>query len=252
MALILRIALDTPLRVEFDYLPPIDAFGKVPKLGVRVRVPFGRRQVIGVLVSIARESSLAPAKLKTALEILDETPVFDAITFELLRWAADYYHHPLGEVIAAALPLALRGGVASDDTAQLWTLSDLGLRELESPTGRRAPKQRALLAWLKGKWRGGRTCPRHGIQAGPPRCVGKARLATFDACCARTRGVRAASQRRIPDQRASPRRRYDNRLIGPVRGLPAPWRDWQRQDGSVLAGYRRGIGGRRPGAGAGA
>jgi len=103
MALILQIALDTPLHREFDYLPPIDAFDKTPKLGVRVRVPFGRRQLIGVLVGIARESSLAPAKLKAALEILDETPVFDAVTFELLRWAADYYHHPLGEVLATAL-----------------------------------------------------------------------------------------------------------------------------------------------------
>jgi primosomal protein N' (replication factor Y) len=148
MALILQIALDTPLRREFDYLPPIDAFDKAPKLGVRVRVPFGRRQLIGVLVGIARESSLAPAKLKTALEILDETPVFDAVTFELLRWAADYYHHPLGEVIAAALPVALRSGAASDDVAEIWTLSEVGLRELELPTGRRAPQQRALLAWL--------------------------------------------------------------------------------------------------------
>jgi primosomal protein N' (replication factor Y) len=148
MALILQIALDTPLRREFDYLPPMDAFDKAPELGVRVRVPFGRRQLIGVLVGIARESSLPPAKLKAALEILDETPVFDTVTFELLRWAADYYHHPLGEVIAAALPIALRGGAASDDVAEVWTLSERGLRELESPTGRRAPQQRALLAWL--------------------------------------------------------------------------------------------------------
>jgi primosomal protein N' (replication factor Y) len=148
MALILQIALDTPLRREFDYLPPIDAFGMAAKLGVRVRVPFGRRQLIGVLVGIARESSLAPAKLKAALEILDETPVFDAVTFDLLRWAADYYHHPLGEVIAAALPVALRLGAASDDVAEFWTPSERGLRELESPTGRRAPQQRALLAWL--------------------------------------------------------------------------------------------------------
>ena len=39
-------------------------------------------------------------------------------TFELLRWAADYYHHPLGEVIAAALPVALREGQAADDSAE--------------------------------------------------------------------------------------------------------------------------------------
>ncbi len=146
--MILQIALDTPLRREFDYLPPSDAAGRLPRVGVRVRVPFGRRQLIGVLVGIASESTLGAAKLRPAFEILDETPVFDAATFELLRWAADYYHHPLGEVIAAALPVALRSGAGADDTTEVWTLSELGLRQLEHPAGRRAPQQRALLAWI--------------------------------------------------------------------------------------------------------
>ncbi|HWJ34983.1 MAG TPA: primosomal protein N' [Steroidobacteraceae bacterium] len=148
IALILQIALDTPLRREFDYLPPADTCCKVLSPGVRVLVPFGRRQLIGVLVGIAAESSLEPAKLKSALKILDQTPVFDAVTFDLLRWAADYYHHPLGEVMAAALPVALRAGQAADDMAEVWTVSDMGKEELASPSRRRAPQQRALLAWL--------------------------------------------------------------------------------------------------------
>jgi primosomal protein N' (replication factor Y) len=118
--LILQIALDTPLRRVFDYLPPAqvlgvpgDAGAATPKLGVRVRVPFGRRKMIGVLVGIASGSAVPVAKLKPALDILDREPVFDPVTFELLRFAADYYHHPLGEVIAAALPAALRAGQAT-------------------------------------------------------------------------------------------------------------------------------------------
>ena len=63
IALILQIALDTPLRRVFDYLPPADTGGGTPKLGVRVSVPFGRRQLIGVLVGITQASSIAPAKL---------------------------------------------------------------------------------------------------------------------------------------------------------------------------------------------
>ena len=73
-------------------------------------VPFGRRQLIGVLVGITQASSISPAKLKPALALLDDEPVFDPVTFDLLRFASDYYHHPLGEVIAAALPAALRLG----------------------------------------------------------------------------------------------------------------------------------------------
>lgn len=151
--MILQIALDTPVRQVFDYLPPVDPSGEAPKPGVRVRVPFGRRQLIGILVGIAQDSRVPPAKLKAALEIMDEEPVFDPVTFELLRWAADYYHHPLGEVIAAALPVALRAGQAACGTAETWALSDAGRRELQSPTARRAPRQRALMLWLAERGR---------------------------------------------------------------------------------------------------
>jgi primosomal protein N' (replication factor Y) len=74
--------------------------------------------------------------------------VFDPVTFDLLRFASDYYHHPLGEVIAAALPAALRQGQAANAAADLWSLSEAGRRELASPTSRRGPRQRALLKWF--------------------------------------------------------------------------------------------------------
>jgi len=149
ITVILQIALDTPLRRVFDYLPPADAAGRTPKLGIRVRVPFGRRQLIGVLVGVAETSSISAVKLKPALALLDDEPVFDPVTFDLLRFASDYYHHPLGEVIAAALPAALRLGQTADDgAAVLWSLSEAGTQELASPSSRRGPRQRALLQWL--------------------------------------------------------------------------------------------------------
>ncbi len=146
--MILQVALDMPLRCLFDYLPPLaDATAPVPlRPGARVRVPFGRRQLVGILVGVAAESPIARAKLKAALAVLDEEPIFDAVTFDLLRWAADYYHHPIGEVFAAALPASLRDGRALHQ--QCWDLTPAGRREIQTPSGRRAPKQRALLAWL--------------------------------------------------------------------------------------------------------
>jgi primosomal protein N' (replication factor Y) (superfamily II helicase) len=148
ITVILQIALDTPLRRVFDYLCPPDVSAETLKLGVRVRVPFGRRRLIGVLIGTCLKSAIPAEKLKSALEILDWRPVFDPVTFELLRWAADYYHHSLGEVIAAALPVSLRAGQAADDIVESWALTEAGREELERPTGRRAPQQRALLAWL--------------------------------------------------------------------------------------------------------
>ena len=145
--MILRVALDTPLRRIFDYLPPLEAARETLQPGVRVRVPFGRRQLIGVLVAVSQHSAIAPAKLRAATEILDAAPVFDPVTFELLRWAADYYHHSWGEVIAAALPVALRNGQPACAMPLLWSLSGAGRRELETAAGR-GPRQRALLRWL--------------------------------------------------------------------------------------------------------
>jgi primosomal protein N' (replication factor Y) len=157
--MILQIALDTPLRRVFDYRPPA-AYAEPdprppPRLGVRVRVPFGRRQLIGILVGIETQSAVAAVKLKSALEILDEAPIVDPVTFELLRWAAQYYHHPLGEVFAAALPASLRAGQPTQDTSEWWALSAAGQVELSTPSGRRAPQQRALLAWLAERGRAG-------------------------------------------------------------------------------------------------
>src|SRR6202795_675770 len=86
--MILQIALDTPLRRVFDYRPPADFSGDgSPRLGVRVRVPFGRQQLIGILVGVASESAVAAPKLKTALEILDLHPIVDPVTFALRSWA---------------------------------------------------------------------------------------------------------------------------------------------------------------------
>jgi primosomal protein N' (replication factor Y) (superfamily II helicase) len=148
--MILQIALDTPLRRVFDYRPPAAVSGASapPRLGVRVRVPFGRQHLIGILVGIAAESAVAAVKLKSALDILDEHPIVDPVTFDLLCWAAEYYHHPIGEVFAAALPVSLRAGQPALQKTEWWSLSGTGRQELSAPGTRRAPQQRALLAWL--------------------------------------------------------------------------------------------------------
>jgi primosomal protein N' (replication factor Y) len=148
--MILQVALDTPLRRVFDYLPPAPRpSGQAPPLpGARVLVPFGRQRLIGILVGMVSSTTVPLHKLKVALEFLDERPVFDPVTFELLRWAADYYHHPIGEVYAAALPAALRSGHPAVVSTEHWSLTELGREELKNPNSKRAPQQRALLSWL--------------------------------------------------------------------------------------------------------
>ena len=124
---ILRIALDTPLRRLFDYLPA-RAAGHAPQPGVRVRVPFGRQRLVGMIHSLATSSELPTEKLKPILDVLDAEPVLDARVLELLEFAAQYYHHPLGAVIAAALPKQAREGAAARALTERWFASAAGNR----------------------------------------------------------------------------------------------------------------------------
>jgi primosomal protein N' (replication factor Y) len=122
----LEIALDTPLRRVFDYRCPAIVAPAGLQAGMRVRVPFGRRRMVGVLTGVKSVTSVPATKLKTAIEILDREPVFDRGLFELLRWSADYYRHPIGEVLAAALPTALRAGTALHEHIERWQMTELG------------------------------------------------------------------------------------------------------------------------------
>ncbi len=141
---VLRVALPTPLRQLFDYR---GTAGRIEP-GMRVRVPFGRQRAIGVVMSTAATSDLPEEKLKTVLETLDERPVFDKGLLELLQWAAGYYHHPIGEVLAAALPKALRLGASLAAQEERWWLTPAGRAACTQGEPRRAPRQRELLAAL--------------------------------------------------------------------------------------------------------
>jgi primosomal protein N' (replication factor Y) len=102
--LILRIALPIPLYRSFDYLLPDDHPGTGLSKGSRVLVPFGRRQLIGFLLSVHAVSLLPEKQLKKVIQILDATPLLPDKLIELLEWTSRYYHAPLGEVFAIAFP----------------------------------------------------------------------------------------------------------------------------------------------------
>jgi len=120
---VLAIAIDAPLRRLFDYRAPTQVDPDALRPGVRLWVPFGRRRVVGVLVETRDHSELPDSKLKAAHALIDDEPVFDPLLLDLLKWSADYYRHPPGEVIAAALPAPLRAGAALHETSERWTLS---------------------------------------------------------------------------------------------------------------------------------
>jgi primosomal protein N' (replication factor Y) len=147
--IILNLALPTPLRRRFDYLAPSDCDPQQLQPGLRVKVPFGtgKRQLVGIILAITDQSDIEPSKLKTALAILDTTPVLNKSLLELLNWTANYYHHPLGEVIYTALPRLLRQGQAAKiQSKQNYQISMLGTAALQKKT--KLIRQHALLELL--------------------------------------------------------------------------------------------------------
>jgi len=148
---VLRIAVDVPLRKLFDYRPPAGLDPAALQPGTRLWVPFGRRRVTGVLVETQAASSLPDSKLRAAVALIDDAPVIEQSLLELLRWAADYYRHPPGEVIAAALPAPLRSGTAAVETEERWTLSAAARTGELAPLSARAQRLREMVAALEAR-----------------------------------------------------------------------------------------------------
>jgi len=114
-SIVLHVAVPSPLYQHFDYLPLYDLPGQYQP-GMRVQVPFGRQSIVGVITAVSDQSSFPREKLKSIQALVDETPLLSVEMLQLCHWASDYYHHPLGEVIAATLPKALREGRALSET----------------------------------------------------------------------------------------------------------------------------------------
>ncbi|CAK0744896.1 Primosomal protein N' [Gammaproteobacteria bacterium] len=146
---ILHIAVPCPLRHDFDYLPPPDTNEALLVPGVRLLVPFGHTTRIGLLLATATTSRVERSLLP-ALALLDTSPVLPSEVLDLLRWAADYYHHPIGEVIWSALPACLRTEPPTRKAASRpggWRLTAAG-RAFNPTQLTRAPRQALLLAYL--------------------------------------------------------------------------------------------------------
>ncbi|MBP6626246.1 MAG: primosomal protein N' [Arenimonas sp.] len=147
----LRVALPVPLPRLFDYRPPAGQVAGPDWIGCRVRVPFGRGDgaQVGLVVAVAGVDPDGP-DLKAALDRLDADALIGGELFESLRWVASYYHAPLGEVLATALPTALRGGQPVPETARHgWRLTAAGAAAAAAPG--RDGKPRALLLHLAAR-----------------------------------------------------------------------------------------------------
>ena len=169
---IIKVAVAAPLFTLFDYLPAQQCTC-LPQPGCRVLVPFGRNSRIGVVWRHGDPDPQTPPRhqLKSVSRVIDQTPLLDELELRFLQWCADYYHHPPGEVVSAALPARLRQAVEPRPTVERgWVIGD---KHPVLSNFDRAPLQQRIVRML--------------LQAGD--CVAQSTLQTLDG------DIRAALKR---------------------------------------------------------
>ena len=100
---IIEVAIPVPLHNTFDYLCK-----EIVGIGSRVKVPFGNKKVTGIVLSHKDKSSFT--KLREVEEVIDQEVLLSKEILTFLSWSANYYHHPIGEVLSNAIPKNLRNG----------------------------------------------------------------------------------------------------------------------------------------------
>jgi primosomal protein N' (replication factor Y) len=143
---ILKVAISVPLSREFDYLPADDERDPLP--GQRVLVPFGRRRQVGLVLGTSGRSELPAGKIRRCIRTLDNEPLLSDDDLRLIRFASDYYHHPIGEVVATTLPALLRQGKALNPSINCIATTDAGAAHDIELLAKRAPRQAELLEIL--------------------------------------------------------------------------------------------------------
>ena len=145
--LIAKIAVDVPLSRQFDYLAP--GIG-ADDIGRRALVPFGRRLVVGLIVGIAPATPDPTFQLKHVKQIFYDVPALPPAILKLALFCSEYYHYPIGQVLATLLPVRLRRtqpvGALSEAR---YTLSAAGETDAAAALPKRALVKHKLLAALQ-------------------------------------------------------------------------------------------------------
>ena len=147
---IVSVAVPVPLRQHFDFIfpngfsPLLDDLSK-PVIGLRVKVSFGRRNLIGVIIDVKDHSDYPVEKLKPILEVLETESLFDPSLWKTVLWISRYYLAPIGEVLDGAMPVLLRqGSSVTPSPVKYWTLTDYA-RGANPDELNRAPLQLAII-----------------------------------------------------------------------------------------------------------
>ena len=103
--MIARVTLEIALRKDFDYAIPPELAGRI-EVGSRVKVPFGPRQVLGIVTSLIEEST--HTNLRSITKIIGQQSAVTPKVLQLARWIGDYYCCPVEIALKSVLPDSVR------------------------------------------------------------------------------------------------------------------------------------------------
>lgn len=137
-----EVALPLPLRQTFTYRLPTGLRENI-KIGARLLVPFGKRQLTGYAVALHiklnPELEIEEETIKDALELLDAEPLLTEEIIRLTQWSADYYAASWGEVLKASLPAGINATIE-----QIYSITARGRDELFKISSANSAKARVL------------------------------------------------------------------------------------------------------------
>jgi primosomal protein N' (replication factor Y) len=153
---IIRVAFESAADAEFDYFVP-DEIWPV-EVGQRVEVPFGRKNKHEA--GFCTQSDVRPEesfiasgvgrKLKRVTRLIDKEPLLDSELMELARWISGYYVCPLGQVLAAMVPSAVKRGAGVK--TQKYAYLKAGSADIEKNIKElRGKKQKQIVKFLDGR-----------------------------------------------------------------------------------------------------
>ena len=147
---IIRVAFDSAVDNEFDYAVSDEFWPILP--GQRVQVPFGRgnkpKNAFCVISDVKKEESFAgdgkKRRLKKILAVIDPKPLIDENLLDLAKWISSYYVCPLGQVLSAIVPAAVKKGAGVKK--QKFVYIDIEEKSLTEKI--RGQKQKQIIEFL--------------------------------------------------------------------------------------------------------
>ena len=138
---LVSVAVPVPYLDALTYSVP-DSIPALPPVGARVRVPVGRRTLVGCVVG--HDATLQEGTgARDLVEVLDDQPFLPGDIVQLCGWVAEYYMAGIGDAIGVALPPGSRRASAYK-TQRVASITAHGLSAVESVTA----KQREALEIL--------------------------------------------------------------------------------------------------------